>query len=153
MVAALTRAIRAAAAHVAADPDDAAAVFSPYTPKVPVEQLAAMLRSHTHNHTPVGAALRREVVKIASDLKRAAIIKPTTDPVKLANRVVVDVLTEAASGRRAGAGRAASRQKHEKRNTDRMKISDIVGSAPWPYAPADPVSGSTSARAARRACC
>ncbi len=93
VVAALTRAIRAAAAHVAADPDDAAAVFSPYTPKVPVEQLAAMLRSHTHNHTPVGAALRREVVKIASDLKRAAIIKPTTDPVKLANRVVVDVLT------------------------------------------------------------
>ena len=92
-MAALTRAIRAAAAHVAADPDDAAAVFSPYTPKVPVEQLAAMLRSHTHNHTPVGAALRREVVKIASDLKRAAIIKPTTDPVKLANRVVVDVLT------------------------------------------------------------
>ena len=91
VVAALTRAIREAAAHVAADPDDSAAIFAKYTPKVPVAELAAMLRSHTHDHTPVGAALRREVVKIAGDLKRAAIIKPATDPVKLAERVVVDV--------------------------------------------------------------
>jgi NitT/TauT family transport system substrate-binding protein len=93
VVAALTRAIREAAHHVASNPDDAAEVFSKYTPKVPVEQLAAMLRSHTHDHHPVGAELRAEVVRIASDLKRAAIIKPTTDPVKLANRVVVDVPT------------------------------------------------------------
>lgn len=91
VVAALTRAIREAAAHVAADPDDAAAIFSPYTPKVPVTELAAMLRSHTHGHTPAGAALRGEVIKIAGDLKRAGIIKPATDPVKLATRVVVDV--------------------------------------------------------------
>jgi len=91
VVAALTRAVRDAAAHVAANPDDAAEVFSKYTPKVPVAELAAMLRSHTHNHHPLGAELRREVIKIATDLKRAAIIKPATDPVKLANRVVVDV--------------------------------------------------------------
>jgi NitT/TauT family transport system substrate-binding protein len=31
------------------------------------------------------------VVKITGDLKRAGIIKPGTDPVKLANRVVVDI--------------------------------------------------------------
>jgi NitT/TauT family transport system substrate-binding protein len=35
--------------------------------------------------------LRREIAKITSDLKRAAIIKPTTDPAKLAERVVVNV--------------------------------------------------------------
>jgi hypothetical protein len=45
----------------------------------------------THGHHPAGDALRREVVKITSDLKRASIIKQSTDPQKLANRVVVDV--------------------------------------------------------------
>ncbi|TAI65521.1 ABC transporter substrate-binding protein [Bradyrhizobium sp. Leo170] len=90
-VAALTNAIHDAAVHVATNPDDAAEVFAPYTPKVPVADLAAMLRSHTHGHHPAGDALRREVVKITSDLKRASIIKQSTDPQKLANRVVVDV--------------------------------------------------------------
>ncbi|CAH2598771.1 ABC-type nitrate/sulfonate/bicarbonate transport systems, periplasmic components [Rhodovastum atsumiense] len=91
--AALTRAMQAAAHHVATQPDDAAEIFSKYTPKVPVTELAAMLRSHTHDHAPAGAVLRREVVQITSDLKRARIIKPSTDPVKLADRVVVDVLS------------------------------------------------------------
>ena len=90
-VAALTKAVCDAAVHVAADPDDAAEIFSKYTPKVSVADLATMLRSHTHGHHPAGEALRQEVVKITSDLKRASIIKPGTDPVKLANRVVVDV--------------------------------------------------------------
>lgn len=90
-VGALTHAIRDAAHHVAEHPDDAAEVFSKYTPKVAVADLAAMLRTHTHSHHPAGDALRREVVKITGDLKRASIIKPGTDPVKLANRVVVDV--------------------------------------------------------------
>lgn len=91
VVAALTHAIRDAAAHVASQPEDAAEVFSQYAPKVPVADLAAMLRSHTHGHHPIGDTLRKEVIKITSDLKRASIIKPGTDPVKLANRVVVDV--------------------------------------------------------------
>ncbi|WP_051396912.1 ABC transporter substrate-binding protein [Bradyrhizobium elkanii] len=90
-VAALTNAIHDAAVHVATNPDDAAEVFAPYTPKVPVADLAAMLRSHTHGHHPDRDALRREVVKITSDLKRASIIRQSTDPQKLANRVVVDV--------------------------------------------------------------
>jgi NitT/TauT family transport system substrate-binding protein len=91
VAAAVTFAIRDAAAHVAANPDDAAAVFSPYTPNVPVSELTAMLRSHTHNHNPMGAELQAEVVKIAGDLQRAKILKPTTDTVKLAQRIVVDV--------------------------------------------------------------
>lgn len=87
----LTYAIREAAHFVAENPDDAAAIFAPYTPKLAVADLATMLRSHTHGHHPTGADLRREVVKITSDLKRATIIKSSTDPAKLANRVVVDV--------------------------------------------------------------
>lgn len=92
-VTALTNAVRDAAIHVASNPDDAAEIFSQYTPKVSVADLATMLRSHTHSHHPAGDTLRREVIKITSDLKRASIIKPSTDPVKLANRVVVDIAT------------------------------------------------------------
>ena len=91
VVAALTSAVREASVYVAANPDDSAEIFSHYTPKVPVDQLAAMLRSQTQGHIPVGADLRDEFIKIASDLKQAAILKPSTDPVKLAQRVVVDV--------------------------------------------------------------
>jgi NitT/TauT family transport system substrate-binding protein len=87
----LTRAIREASEHVRQNPDDAAEVFERYTPKVPVADLAAMLRSHTHDHHPSGAALREEVVEIIADLKRANVIRPNTDPVKLAQRIVVDV--------------------------------------------------------------
>jgi NitT/TauT family transport system substrate-binding protein len=90
-VAALTNAIRDASVHVANQPDDAAEVFSQYAPKVGVADLATMLRSHTHGHHPLGDTLRQEVIKITSDLKHASIIKPGTDPVKLANRVVVDI--------------------------------------------------------------
>lgn len=90
-VVALTHAIRDAAHYVAEHPDDTAEIFSSYAPKVPVADLAAMLRSHTHSHHPAGPTLRREVIKIADDLKRASIIKPSTDTVKLANRVVVDI--------------------------------------------------------------
>lgn len=53
--------------------------------------LAAMLGSHTHGHHPGGAELRREVVKITSGFKRATIIKPSTDPAKLADRLVTDI--------------------------------------------------------------
>ena len=88
---AATLAIQEASAYVATNPDDAAAVFSPYTPKVAVSELAAMLRSHTHGHTPTGAALQAEIVQIAGDLRHAGILKPTTDPVRLAHRIVADV--------------------------------------------------------------
>lgn len=90
-VIALTTAIREAAHHVAEQPDDAAEIFAPYTPKVAVTDLAAMLRSHTHGHHPAGDALRGEVIKIIGDLKRATVIKPNTDPERLARRVVLDL--------------------------------------------------------------
>lgn len=92
VAAALTAALLEAAAHVAANPDDAAEVFGPYTPKVPVSELAAMLRSHTHDHHPTGETLRGEIVRIVSDLKRASVLKQSTDAQKLANRVVASVL-------------------------------------------------------------
>lgn len=89
---AATAAILEASVHVAANPDDAAEVFAPYTPKVPVAELAAMLRSHTHDHHPAGDTLRREIVRIASDLKRASVLRASTDPDKLAARVVTSLI-------------------------------------------------------------
>lgn len=90
--AALTAALVDGAMHVADNPEDAAAVFAPYTPKVPVSELTAMLRSHTHDHHPAGDALRKEIVRIVSDLKRASVLKPSTDPEKFAARIVENIL-------------------------------------------------------------
>jgi NitT/TauT family transport system substrate-binding protein len=91
-VTALTNAVREASAYVAQNPDESAEIFSKYTPKVPVTELAAMLRSQTHGHVPVGGALRDEFIQIATDLKNAGILKPSTNPTRLAQRVVVDLV-------------------------------------------------------------
>jgi NitT/TauT family transport system substrate-binding protein len=52
VAAALTRSILEAADRVAGDPADAAAVYSGYGGRGSVEDLAAMLRSHTHHNHP-----------------------------------------------------------------------------------------------------
>ena len=45
---------------MATNPDGAAAIFAPYA-KAPADQLAAMLRSHTHHHNPVAVDLREQI--------------------------------------------------------------------------------------------
>ncbi len=50
--AAVTEAILEAQDFVFHKPDEAAAIFAPYAPSAKPEQLAAMLRSHTHGHHP-----------------------------------------------------------------------------------------------------
>lgn len=57
-----------------------------------MSELTAMLRSHTHDHHPAGDALRKEIVRIVSDLKRASVLKPSTDPEKFAARIVENIL-------------------------------------------------------------
>ena len=56
------------------------------------EQLAAMLRSHTHHHHPVDGDLKQEIALYAQELKQAAVFRPSTDPAQFADRVCVDVL-------------------------------------------------------------
>jgi NitT/TauT family transport system substrate-binding protein len=51
-----------------------------------------MLRSHTHNHHPLDGALKHEVRLYAEELKQAAVLKPSTDPIKFADHVCADVL-------------------------------------------------------------
>jgi NitT/TauT family transport system substrate-binding protein len=78
---------------VARHPDVAAAVYTGYGGKGPVDALAAMLASHTHHHHPIGAALKRQIELYASELKQVSVLKRSTDPTTFAERVYVDVLS------------------------------------------------------------
>lgn len=91
VAAALVQALLEAQEWVAANPDGAAAVFAPHA-KAPPQQLAAMLRSHTHHHNPLAADLREQIALYAEELKSVAVFKQSTDVQKYAARVTADVL-------------------------------------------------------------
>lgn len=93
---AVTRAVREAGNHVAHDPDDSAAIFSRYGGKGSIQDLAAMLRSHTHHHQVVGGDLKNEIALYADELKLVKVIRPSTDTAKFADRVYADVLNDRA---------------------------------------------------------
>ncbi|SJZ93289.1 NitT/TauT family transport system substrate-binding protein [Enhydrobacter aerosaccus] len=88
---ALTQALLEAQEWVATNSEAAAEVFAPHA-KAPVEQLAAMLRSHTHHHNPLAADLRQQISLYAEELKSIAVFKQSTDVQKYAARVTADVL-------------------------------------------------------------
>jgi len=88
---ALVQALLGAQQFVAANPDEAAEIFAPYA-KAPTAQLAAMLRSHTHQHNPTGADLRDQIAAYATELKAVNVLKPSTDPARYAARVTADLL-------------------------------------------------------------
>jgi NitT/TauT family transport system substrate-binding protein len=91
--AALTRALWDAEDFVHQNPDEAAAVFAQYSQKAPVEDFAAMLRSHTHEHHPGLVELKKEIAYYVEDLKSVGVLKQRTEGVAFANRVVYDVLS------------------------------------------------------------
>jgi NitT/TauT family transport system substrate-binding protein len=91
--AAITEAILEAQTFVAANPDEAAAIFAPYAPQAKPEQLAAMLRSHTHGHHPAGADLRQEIALYTDELKAISVIRPSTNADRFAEKVYADVLS------------------------------------------------------------
>ena len=78
---------------MAENPEGAAAIFAGLSKAGSKEQLAAMLRTHTHHHHPVNVALTREVTLFAEELRQASVLRRSTDPAELAARVCVDVLT------------------------------------------------------------
>ncbi|MEJ8814825.1 ABC transporter substrate-binding protein [Variovorax ureilyticus] len=92
VVASLVRAIVQASDFVAENPNESARLFAKYSPKVPVEDLQALLGTLTHGHHPTGKSLRDEVEFYARDFKSVGVLKQNTDPVRLANHVSVDVL-------------------------------------------------------------
>jgi NitT/TauT family transport system substrate-binding protein len=90
---ALTQSVLEAGEMVARHPADAAAVYSTYGGKGPLADLTAMLASHTHHNHPAGAALKRQILLYAEELKQVNVLKRSTDTAKFAERVYVDVLT------------------------------------------------------------
>jgi NitT/TauT family transport system substrate-binding protein len=91
--AAITEAILEAQEFVFANPDESAAIFVPYAPQAKPDQLAAMLRSHTHGHHPTGAALQQEIALYTDELKAISVIKPSTKTDRFAAKVFADVLS------------------------------------------------------------
>jgi len=90
--AAVVRSIVQASEYVAENPNDAAKIYANYSPKVPVEDLRALLTSLTYHHHPSGKPLRDEVEYFANDFHGAGVLKKSTDPARLASFVTVDVL-------------------------------------------------------------
>ena len=90
--AAIVEALLEAQDFVAANPDEAGRIFAPYAPSAKPEQLAAMLRSHTHGHHPGGAALKLEIAAYIEDLKAISVIKPNTNADRFSEKVTADVL-------------------------------------------------------------
>jgi len=93
VAAALTRSIVEGADRVAGDPADAAAVYSGYGGKGPVEDLAAMYRSHIHHNHPIGATLKKQLLLYTEELKAVNVIKKSTDSAKFAERIYLDVMS------------------------------------------------------------
>src|SRR3954452_8384856 len=90
---ALTTAGVEAGDTVARDPAEAGAVSASYGGKGSVEDLAAMLASHTHHNHPVGAALKQQISLYADELRQVSVIKRSTDLAKFAERICADVLS------------------------------------------------------------
>jgi len=90
--AAVVRALAQASDYVAENPNEAARIYSKYTPKVTVEDLQKLLSTLSYKHHPAGKALRTEVEDFARDFHNAGILKKSTDAVRFANHVTLDVL-------------------------------------------------------------
>jgi NitT/TauT family transport system substrate-binding protein len=77
---------------VAENPDAAGAIIARFNKMATAEQVAPMLRSHTHHHHPVDGDLKKEIALYAQELRQALVFKSSTDPAKFAERVCADVL-------------------------------------------------------------
>lgn len=89
--AAVTALLEAAALAVKDPRATAQVYFDTYKPKSSVDDLTEMVSYHTHNHNPVGEALKKEIVLYADELKRVQVLKPSTDSQKFAEHVTGDV--------------------------------------------------------------
>lgn len=91
---ALTRALIEAQMIAAHNPEIAVDAFLDYAPaSVKRDDLIAIMRSHTHGHSPAGSDIRREIELYAEELKSVGVMRASTDPKRFAARVTADVLS------------------------------------------------------------
>lgn len=90
--AAVVRALAQAADFVVDNPNETARLYAKYTPKVTEEELRTLIHSTNYKHHPAGVRLREEVEYFARDFHTAGILKKSTDPVRFARHITLDVL-------------------------------------------------------------
>jgi NitT/TauT family transport system substrate-binding protein len=90
---ALTKAILEAAHAVYEDPDHAVEVSGRYAPRsATTADLSAMLQSYPYGKQPIGDDFRGQVLLYTQELKRAGVLKPSTDPVRYVKRITADTV-------------------------------------------------------------
>lgn len=90
---AVTQAIVDAQQWTADHPAETAKIFAPFVPgQVPIEDIAAMLGEHTHQHHSTGDQLRKEVAIYVNELKTINVIRPDTDARRFAEHYVPELL-------------------------------------------------------------
>lgn len=87
---ALVRSILEGGRVVGEHPAVAAAVFSRYAPKVPVEDLTAMLKEHAHHDQQIGTVFQEQIAAYAQDLKTIGVFSDGLNAQKFAQRVTSD---------------------------------------------------------------
>lgn len=91
--AAVTRALLDAAQWTHENPDEAAELFTNYSP-VDRQTLAEIIRSHTHHaNLPVDDKFRGQLETYTEELKTVGIVRRRTDPQAFARRITADVLS------------------------------------------------------------
>jgi len=90
---AITQAIVDAQQWTADNPAETAKIFAPFVPgQVPIADITAMLREHTHQHHSTGEQLRKEVAVYVDELKTINVIRPDTNARLFAQHYVPDLL-------------------------------------------------------------
>lgn len=90
---AVTRAVLEASQMVNANPSHAVEVAGHYAPRsaTPAD-LTEMLKSYPYGEQPIGSDFQRQVLLYANELKRAGVLKPSTDPQRYVNRITANLL-------------------------------------------------------------
>ncbi|WP_018979816.1 ABC transporter substrate-binding protein [Saccharibacter floricola] len=92
VAAAVASAILEAGAWIPCHPEEAAAVFQPFAPKVSQADLAQMLRMQGHHHQVIDGPFRDEVIRYAEALKGIGVFRPSFNTSRYADRVTQDLL-------------------------------------------------------------
>jgi len=90
---ALTRALIEAQDITAASPETTADAYAQFVANTSKEDICSILKSHTHGEHPVGQPFKDQLALYINELKLVQVIKPSTDAVKFAEKIYVDVLS------------------------------------------------------------
>ena len=92
VAAAITHAILQAHAYAAKHPEAIGSEFNGQALNTTPQEIASVLKTHTHGHYSVGNAFVNEIDVYARDLKAINVLRPETDPLLFAKGITSNVL-------------------------------------------------------------